>query len=209
MVRRQRREHLISKTSKRPYVDFFWINYALSDFWRGPWSSALLTAPARVLLVQKDAKAQVCELYGSVTAAEDVRGLYISVKYVFFVHSLYGQSDVPKAPSYEVLAQVAAVCLYYIFHWATLHIIEDNPDALGILVDFFTANKLLTVQNFDQICLINNLLPLLSIIWLSIFKSKLFFVRDPLDQKDISESSIANLFYSFIILLRVFCLDFA
>ena len=114
---------------------------------------------------------------------------------IFGVHHCEGKCDLVEAPPDEVLAQFKAIGagLDHTSHGTTFHQLENHRNTSLEVVNFLTAYYLCAIEVIEQATLIDHVLALLNILWLSEFQREKFLVRVANDFKDLAECAFANL----------------
>lgn len=93
-----------------------------------------------LLLRQKDAKAHICDLDGTISIAEHVVTLDVPMKNVVLVHALQAQSYLVQAPLAKVFRKVAIFGEHNFRHFSAVHQLKEDPKPVLIVIDFFALD---------------------------------------------------------------------
>ena len=118
------------KTAEGPNINFLCIGHTLCDFrWDPGWGASLSFSPL-LLLGKENTETHVSYLYVSIRPAEYIIRLYISVKYISFVHCLKALCNLVQAPLAERLWEVTFTIKYNLCQVTTLHQLQEDPDTI-------------------------------------------------------------------------------
>ena len=189
---------LICEAAERPNVDLFGVLDALRDLWADPVGRASLRLAVLFLLGEEDGEAEVGNLDAAVHAGEHVVALDIAVQHIPIMHLLNALRSLIESVFAELLAVFPVLVSDDPRQGPVVHILQENPSRIVVLVQFDTLNDLIAIQIRNQTCLINQHLSLVLGDRFDIFQSKQLFIGESLYLVHSSDCPFADLSNNFV-----------
>ena len=137
---------LKGEATVRPYVNFGRVGVALGDFGRNPTRCALLSLAILLLLGKEHAETHICNFDIAVGSTKDIVRFDIPVQNVFRMHGLKAQCYLIETELAEIFRKVASSINDDICEIASFHQLDENPKTILEVIDLFTFDELVTVE---------------------------------------------------------------
>ena len=152
---------LISEAAIWPDVYLLSILDTLGDFGGNPVGCTTLRLAILLLLREEHWETKVSNFDGASFVTKDIVGFDITMEDISWVHRMQAQGSLIEYIPAEVFWVVLMLFKDYLCQRSVLDVLQENPNALFIVIKVSALDHLITSQKCDQTGFVNNKLSIL------------------------------------------------